>query len=229
MSSLLRLIRGPCISEVPLPHCRGLWLAPLTSQCSTAVPELRPGFSPVSQSGNPKCQRHWSGTGNPEDTTHRPRVGHPTNSKPHVGLGQPEGCKLPSSIVQGLGFTDVSHTMCLLGPLPMANFFIGLDFLPPVSVGSDTIPLSISSKIQQLGSSTGSCIPLSHDWDWDQAAEGLAGTFGWAPPLWVGQHLGPSLGGSHGGSTEKGIEGEECLLTPWLCLLLWRWSVLWAG
>ena len=72
-----------------------------------------------------------------------------------------------------------------------------------------TLALFISTKIHQLGWFTGSGIPLSHDWDWDQAVEGLAGTLGCAPPMQVGWYWGPSLGVSGGEFKGKGEEGWE--------------------
>ena len=39
------------------------------------------------------------------------------------------------------------------------------------------------------------------------AAEGLAGTLGRAPSVQVGQCWGPVLGGGHGDSKVKGVEG----------------------
>ena len=67
--------------------------------------------------------------------------------------------------------------------------------------------LFISAWIHWWGWFTGFGIPLSHNWDWDQAVEGLAGTFGEAPPMWVRWCWKPSLQGTCGGSTGKGVEG----------------------
>ena len=94
--------------------------------------------------------------------------------------------------------------MCLLGLLPMVNILLALISFHQWGWAP---ALSISSRIYWLGWFTRSGIPLSCDWDWDQAVEGSAGTFGWAPPMWVRQHWGSSLGGSHGGSMDKGVEG----------------------
>ena len=69
--------------------------------------QLRPGFSPVSQSRSPWCWRHQHGAGNHEDTACRNRVKHPTNLRPPVGGWQPEGQSLPLSKVQGLRFVEV--------------------------------------------------------------------------------------------------------------------------
>ena len=79
-----------------------------------------------------------------------------------------------------------------------------------------TLLLFISARIHWLGWFTGSGIPL--DCDLDQAVEGLAGILDWAPPMQVGWHWGPLLGGSHGDFKGKGVQGlgasSYCLAAP---------------
>ena len=68
-----------------------------------------------------------------------------------------------------------------------------------------TPALFISARIHWLGWLTRFGIPLSCDQN--QVVEGLAGTLDWVSPIQVGWCRRPLLGGDHGDSKGKGVEG----------------------
>ena len=83
------------------------WSVPLTYLHRPAVHGLRPGFSPVHSLGIPSARGINVGQQILRTQLCEPGQGIPLTQSFLLGGGQPEGCSLPSSKVQGLGFAEV--------------------------------------------------------------------------------------------------------------------------
>ena len=153
-------LKGPCISGVSMPHCRGLWSAPQMTLHSTAALRLMPEFSPVSQSRSPWCQRHECGAGNHKDAAHRNRVEHHINLRPPAWQGAAWRPQPTIKRSQGLGAIEVFPYVYLMKVLSTVNILMVL--ISFHQWGLDPT-LFISAWIHLWGWFNGSGIPLCHD------------------------------------------------------------------